>query len=498
MQKLERMRWQLGDTVYDVIGTLLEGVRLEELIMRAALAKEEPEFDRILDLDAEKRIDEFRRALEENALAGHHIDLSSVQKHAADSLLHRLVPWDVQRFTCLAVQTIGGQVTEDKVHPKVFRISVPRQFLKQHGLQNEAFARGIRVAFERAVAREKNAEYLAPGHPLLEALIDRFLLLNRPAMAVLLDEQGRDGTLWLYRIRLQDGRNETAFERLIALFYDRTTGETREVDPRMLWELETMPHDIPIPALQVSALPEASQATRKHALKRLEAFRQEAQARRSRECNIKKRWLEVSYKELIRESQEKLYEYHRRKDAGEDMHAAIRQEEDHLKSLLREQQERLTELEKEHQLTKVEPELEAVVLILPKAAAEQHPFIENEAAKRQVEEAGIKVALEFERHQGRDPTDVSREFFGYDIVSTSPTDTRYIEVKAFASTGKLELTLHEWQMAERLQDAYWLYVIENALDAPQLHCIQNPARHLHAQPVTGIVKIVIERWKNKS
>jgi len=495
MQKLERMRQQLGDTVYDVIGTLLEGVRLEELIMQAVLAKEEPELDQILDLDTEKRIDQFRRTLEENALAGHHIDLSSVQKHAADSLLHRLVPWDVQRFTCLAVQTIGGQVTEDKVHPKVFRISVPREFLKQHGLQNEAFARGIRVAFERAVAREKNAEYFAPGHPLLEALIDRFLLLNRPAMAVLLDEQGRDGTLWLYRIRLQDGRNETAFERLIALFYDRNTGETREVDPRMLWELETMPHDILIPALQLSALPEASQATKEHALKRLEAFQQEAQARRSRECNIKKQWLEVSYKELIRESQEKLYEYHRRKDAGEDMHAAIRQEEDHLKSLLREQQERLTELEKEHQLTKVKPELEAVVLILPKAVAEQRPSTENEAAKRQVEEAGIKVALEFERCQGRVPTDVSREFLGYDIISTSPTDTRYIEVKAFASTGKLELTLHEWQMAERLQDAYWLYVIENALDAPQLHCIQNPARHLHAQPVTGIVKIVIERWK---
>jgi len=105
--------------------------------------------ERVLDVDLEARLEEFRRTLEENALAGHHIDLSAVQKNATDSLLWRLVPWDVERFTRLAVRTVGGQLAEDRRHPKVFRLSVPREFLRQRGLSNEAFARGLRVAFER-------------------------------------------------------------------------------------------------------------------------------------------------------------------------------------------------------------------------------------------------------------------------------------------------------------------------------------------------------------
>lgn len=104
--------------------------------------------------------------------------------------------------------------------------------------------------------------------------------------------------------------------------------------------------------------------------------------------------------------------------------------------------------------------------------------------------------MEVERKEGRHPQDVSREFLGYDIVSSSEAETRYIEVKAFATTGRLELTLHEWQMAQRLEHAYWLYIVENALSNPELHTIQNPAKNLPAQPIVGVVKIVVEGWKD--
>jgi len=112
-----------------------------------------------------------------------------------------------------------------------------------------------------------------------------------------------------------------------------------------------------------------------------------------------------------------------------------------------------------------------------------------------VEEAGMKVAMEYEREHGRQPEDVSNQFLGYDIVSCSETEVRYIEVKSFATTGTVELTPHEWQMAERLQDTYWLYIVEDTLTEPKLHTIQNPAASLKAQPVTGVIKIVVEGWK---
>jgi hypothetical protein len=565
MEKLERMRERLGDTVYDVVGTLLEGVHLEDLIMQAILKGEEPELERLLDVDIEQRLEAFRRTLEENALASHHIDLSAVQKDAADSLLRRLVPWDVERFTRLAVRTVGGQFSEDQRHPNVARLSVPKEFLKQHGLQSEAFGRGLRVAFEREAARQANAEFFAPGHPLLDALIDHFLQKSRPVMAVLVDEKQRDGTLWLYRTRLQDGRGEPALERLVALFHDRTSGETREVDPRMVWELDTLPQDVALPEDASSALQAASQETKQRVLERLSELQAEAQGRRERECAIKERWLRSSYEQLIRESQDKLFAYHRRQDAGEDMGVAIRQEEETLKTLIREQKERLEELGKEREILVLDPELEAVALILPKPpvvpvgaalaakalAAKafaatlnsglkppdsglkppdsglkppdlglkppdsglkppdsglkppdsglkpllRKPLPPEEEIRRWVEAAGMQAAMEYERQQGREPQDVSQKFLGYDILSRSPTETRYIEVKAFATTGNVELTPHEWQMAQRLQEAYWLYAVENALTEPRLHPIRNPTKHLWAQPVMGVVKLVIEKWK---
>jgi superfamily II DNA or RNA helicase len=495
MEKLERMRERLGDTIYDVIGTLLEGVRLEDLIMKAIMVEEE-EPERVLDMEnIEERLEEFRLTLQENALAGHHIDLSAVQKDEADSLLRRLVPWDVERFTRLAVRTVGGQFAEDRRHPKVFRISVPREFLKQRGLQNDAFARGLRVAFERDVARRADAEFFAPGHPLLEALIDHFLQKSRPARVVLVDEKGREGTLWLYRLRLQDGRGEPALERLIALFHDHATGETREVDPRMLWELDSFPEGSSLPEGLPAVLQEAGERTKHQVLEHLSRLQAEAQERREREYAIKKRWLEVSYKQLISESDSKLIGYLRRRDSGEDMDAAIRQEEEHLKGLQREREERLRELERERDILVLEPELEAVALILPKTWVTPEAPAEDDEAKRRIEAAGMRVAMDYERQQGRKPQDVSKEFLGYDIVSAGAGETRYIEVKAFTTTGSLELTLHEWQMAERLQDAYWLYIVENALTEPKLHTIQNPAARLKAQPVTSVIKIVVEGWK---
>lgn len=495
MDKLERMRERLGDTVYDVIGTLLEGARLEELLMQAIVQGPPGELERVLDVDLERRLEQYWQTLQENALAGHHIDLSTVQKDESDSLLRRLVPWDVERFTRLAVPTVGGQISDDRRQRQVFRLSVPKEFLKQYRLQEDSFARGLRVAFQRDVTRQADAEFFAPGHPLLEALTDHFLKRNRPVQAILVDEQGRKGTLWIYRVRLQDGRGQAALERLLALFHDLSSGEICEVDPRMVWELASPPDYLDLPRNLPDLLQEGSQRTRDRVLACLHALQQEAQQRRERECTIKERWLKASYDHLIAESQNKLFAYHPRQQAGEDMAAAIRQEEENLKVLTREKNQRLEEIQTERQITLLEPELEAVALILPKPPTTSATLAEGEEARRRVEEAGMRFVMAYERQQGRNPEDVCNRFPGYDIVSRSETETRYIEVKAFATTGTVELTPHEWQIAQRLQDAYWLYIVENALSHPQLHPIQNPAKSLPAQPIVGIVKIVSEDWK---
>jgi superfamily II DNA or RNA helicase len=498
MEKLDSMRQRLGDTVYDVIDQILEGVRLEELIMKAILGHEPPELEQLLHTDIERRVEQFRRVLEENALAGHFIDLSTVQRNETTATLSKLVPWDVHRFTEQAVLHLGGQLAPDRRHPGVFRISLPREFLKAHGLQTETFHRGLRIAFERRTARQASAEFFAPGHPLLEAMLDHFLQKStHPVSAVLMDSRGRSGTLWIYRACLQDGRGEPVLERLVALFHDSATGQVQDVDPRMVWELEDPPDTAPLPDHMSSELRDAAQATRLQLSSLLSELLREAQGRRSRQADIKRRCLENSYDCLIHESNTKLLDYQRRKDLGEDMGVAIRHEEDNLKALIKEREERLAELEQERQVLALDPELEAVALILPKArVAPETASVADEDTRRRVEAAGMEAAMDYERKQGRQPQDVSQRFFGYDILSKSAEETRYIEVKAFATTGPLELTPHEWQMAQRLKEAYWLYVVENALDeARHLNLIRNPAERLQTEPVTGIVKFVVPNWK---
>ncbi|RKY12726.1 MAG: hypothetical protein DRP82_06465 [Planctomycetota bacterium] len=93
---------------------------------------------------------------------------------------------------------------------------------------------------------------------------------------------------------------------------------------------------------------------------------------------------------------------------------------------------------------------------------------------------GMRIAMEYERQNGRRPEDVSEQKLGFDIRSLDPAakKTRYIEVKARSRVGPVSLTINEWFKAQRFGDDYYLYVIYNAREAPSLHIIRNPAQNL--------------------
>jgi len=486
LEKLERMRQRLGDSVYDVIGHILEGIRLEELIMQAILHEDTGELERMIDVDVEKRLEEYRRALEESALAGHHIDLSSVLANERDSLKKRLVPWDIERFTRLVVPLIGGECEPDPKKDGVFRIRLPRTFMRQHNLSQESFSRGVHIAFERKVARDAGVEFFAPGHPVFEALCEHFLNKSRPVKSILLHPR-TEGILWVFRAGIRDGRGSPVLERLLALLWDADEGDVREVDLRMLWETKPYPDGKSPPQTLLDALEKSEEDVRRWVFAFIDDLQKEAQGRREREARIKQEWLEKSFDHLINQSNAKLFEYHRRAEQGEDMRLVIQQEEENLKGLIRRKKERMEALNLERTLTTLEPELEAVALICrePPDAAQAKDVSEVEAI-------GMQVAMQYEREHGREPVDVSMKFLGYDIVSQGKEEVRHIEVKAFATKGEIRFTPHEWQMAQRLGDEYWLYVVEGALTEPRLKPIQNPAQRLSVREVLGVVEYVVE------
>ena len=501
LEKLDKMRERLGDTVFDVIGDVLHGVRLEERIMQALLRGDSTAVEIELEERTESSLEEFRRALEEYALAEHHLDLTAIVKDEPRSRIFRIVPWDVERFVKVAVPFIGGSVQPDR-NPGVWKVSVPREFAKKYGLP-ESHIRGLRVAFERKVARNANpqAEFLAPGHPLFEALTAHFGTAEElPRKAILVDPKGRHGSLWVYRVKVMDGNRTPVLERLLAFFRDHRTGEVSPVDLRMIWDLEGPESEIEEP--WAAGLEEAELSIRAMAFRETDTVYEEARTRREREARIKRKHLERTFEVLIDESNRKLLDYARREEAGEDVRLAKLEEEKRLKALLAERAERLRELERETSLVRLEPELLAVALVVPpeavKPSVARKVRAEEAEAKRRIEEVGMQVAIEHERGEGREPRDVSREFLGYDIVSQGARETRYIEVKAFATTGPLELTPHEWQMARRLGEQYWIYVVEDALSAPRLTTIRDPVNTLpQPQEVVDVVKVVIKDWRRR-
>jgi len=119
------------------------------------------------------------------------------------------------------------------------------------------------------------------------------------------------------------------------------------------------------------------------------------------------------------------------------------------------------------------PELLTVIKVIPVPGE----MVED----ADIEAIGMKIAMEYERSQGREPEDVSRENLGFDIRSKGQDGIRYIEVKSRANEGDVALTQNEWFKAQRFGDKYYLYVVFNAVSKPELLIIQNPAQKLEPE-----------------
>ena len=83
--------------------------------------------------------------------------------------------------------------------------------------------------------------------------------------------------------------------------------------------------------------------------------------------------------------------------------------------------------------------------------------------------------------QGREVYDVHEKNLGYDITSLdlNSGELRLIEVKGLgAQTGTILLTPNEKRVAEDRRDCYWLYIVTNCSDKPQLQePVQDPVRY---------------------
>ena len=100
-------------------------------------------------------------------------------------------------------------------------------------------------------------------------------------------------------------------------------------------------------------------------------------------------------------------------------------------------------------------------------------------ANRQIGDWGVHWVLQYERQHGRKPKSMAHNNPGYDVESQAGLRIRYIEVKSIAGPWDLSgvpVSPKQIEFAQEKKDQFWLYVVENALDADtvKIHPIQNP------------------------
>jgi SNF2 family DNA or RNA helicase len=505
LTKLEIIGEQMGK-VFDVIGDIVSaylpaGKTLQDLIIEAITNKRSldeilQDFERVPDEEAIKRAREA--ALE--GLATRYIDFSRILDEMRTAKENRLVPEYIEKFFLKAAEKLEVKIERRKDGfwrianvPYELRRDLPYHFKIKYG---NVFKEYGKFSFDKEKAFKEQAEFIAPGHPLLEAIIEKIFEKYSGEVekgATFIDPSGMmNGFIWFLEGQINDGNDQVAGRRIFALYQDNQNN-IKQVSPSILWDLKPAnPNSFNITNTTIVN----EDAVIAFAVENvLTKYLNEIKVQREHDAEIKKKYGLRSLQELILRSEEKLIEYETKRAKGKEIPEAVIQAEIRKKEdFERKKAELEKRIQAETNLLLSPPKILGVARVVP-----QLPVEDELKEDLEIEKIGMQIAMNFEISHGRDPEDVSSQNLGFDIRSRTPDGSyRYIEVKTRAREGKIALTPNEWLMAHRLGDEYWLYVIVNVATKPELYTIQNPASKLKPNEMVEIVRYIIDKddWKN--
>lgn len=512
-EKLARIREHLGsDRVFDVLGEVLVGRNLKDLIVDAIANRRTmdeilKDFERIPDEEAINKVKEA--SLE--ALATRHIDLRKILGEQRKAKENRLIPEYVEEFfkrssKILHINMEGRQDQPPKgLAGNFWRISSipfeirhqPYDFKIKYGEVQREYHK---VTFDKELAFKGEAEFVAMGHPLLEAVVKNILshfAKSASEGAVFLDPEGyKDGLLWFFEAEIKDGRNMVAGKRLFAVYQSKENQYAFQ-NPAILWDLKPTDSHQELPEMSID-----NDAVLSFVISEgLENYKKELLESRTRDAEIKRKYGIRSLELMILDSDAKITDYETRRMKGDNIPEATIQNETRKKEDLgKKKQKLLQDIDADVHLSATTPSIIGVVRVLPaQAVMILGPDQQEFKSSKEIEQIGMELVLEYERKQGREPDDVHIQNLGYDIRSKDQNENyRYIEVKARAKRGAIALTPNEWLMAHRLRDEYWLYIVEDAASSAELFLIPNPASCLRPEEEISIVRYIVKHWKDKA
>ncbi len=534
LRKIETQREALhNDGVFDILGKLFHETSLREMLMDAIRYGDQPEvrarlFQAVDNLAEQERI---RQLLEERSLARDSLDTSRVQEIREDferAQAKRLQPYFVANYFKMAFEQLGGSLHAREANR--FEITHVPAAVRSRGklLGGPVLSKYERVTFHKesiSVPGKTTAEFLAPGHPLMEAVTDLVLERYRNLLrqgAILLDpnDSGEDlRALFMLEHSLQDARPENGghrrvISRQMQFVEINAAGEAHSAGPAPFLDYEPLPdEDRPLLDEWLAAdwlKGDLENRVRAYAAQVLvPAHLTEVRGRREETIDrtlaaVKARLtVEINYWDH-RAQQLKAQEQAGKKNASLNSELAQRRADD-LQARLR---RRMVELEQERHISALPPVVAGGAIIVPagllarlrgeELSPEQVLFGRRRKA---VELAAMQAVMAQEMAAGNEPLDVSAQNLGWDIesrVTSTKGKLRFIEVKGrIAGQSTVTVTKNEILRSLTKQDDYILAVVEitfegetaRAQGAP--HYIRNPFRR---EPDPGVVSVNYE-WK---
>jgi len=519
LHKLEIMRKQLGsDRVYDVIGEIIPAPRLDQL-MKDWLSQRRTMAEILEDIELEtdeKKVQSIREHMEDKALGSRFIDMTALNADRQKSRENRLMPEYIERFFIEAYKSFGGTVSAVRNTNKgiwsIPRVTadlrkIPEVLERKFGKVANSYPK---LTFDKErIVGYSDIEFVGPGHPLFEAVLDKVLKeygMNLQKGAVFQDADCKTPMLvWFVSGGVEDGRGRTIGRRMFAV---RVWDEKITLSqPYALLDLKIPDCETSLPESMFSAAADEDNVINWYLDNGMAPYFTEIKERRNRELAIMSKYVQKSLNHLITESNRKIAKYDLKlrnfSNPNDPKSLSIRgnraQEATRRDDYMHRRDKRIAEIEQERHLTEMPPEVIGVAAILPMEI--EDPAVRRMTSDPEVESIAISVAMKYERGNGRKPISVEEENCGWDITSLKDGQVaRYVEVKGRADQGGVCMTENEWIKAQRFGDDYWLYIVTDCRSNPKLNIIQNPAAKLSPSEEVKIVRYIVkqEDWKKVS
>ncbi|MFE5702187.1 helicase-related protein [Rhodococcus koreensis] len=452
LSKMEQQRKAYGGRLFDVLGEAFTERSLRDLLIQAIRYGDDPakraELDQVIDAEVANGLEEL---LHERALAREALDpveVERLRRQMDEARARKLQPHYISAFFRGAFGRIGGRMSAREADR--FQITnVPAALRnRQHPGAPKPIATSYeRVTFEpsRIDVGSHTAEFLAPGHPLLDMVLDSTLERHRDALtrgAVLMDPTDSGTTPRLVvalTSEIVDALDTTVSKRF-AFVTLTPDGAALAAGPAPYLDAEPLPPDTQDIVEEVLAQPWLAAGVEQLATEwavqheqpeHLAAIRARIEAQVDKTISEVRRRLSMQINYLDGEAARLRDEV----AAGKHIRrSAMRQGPDRLEArardLERRLESRLTRLAAEGQLAAKQPTIAGAALLLPAGLLGQQQPTTFAVDTTIVERRAVDAVLAAERALGRKPEEMPHNNPGYDVRSIDPNgQTIFIEVK---------------------------------------------------------------------